>query len=217
MYPAEPKRHRSGDPVASLMPARQGLALRVPSRGLGGVGHPRDARMVGVKECRAALVCQGIVPHDRRPPTCRTSSSAPVSVAQRLLREPGVRWGHGELACPRVVGPWACRRHTARGPARARGRSHTGKISPAVLTETVSPVLAAAAWDVNVDVGPASRGEPAALLALGVPAAEVEPYVMALDGGGILVSVAAAAPQVAALVALLGRSAAAALAAPGVP
>jgi hypothetical protein len=39
---------------------------------------------------------------------------------------------------------------------------------------SISDVLMAAAWGVNVDVGPASRGEPAALLALGVPAAAVE-------------------------------------------
>jgi hypothetical protein len=49
---------------------------------------------------------------------------------------------------------------------------------------SVGEVLAAAAWGVHVDVGPASRGEPAALIALGVPADEVEPYAMVLDGGG---------------------------------
>ena len=79
---------------------------------------------------------------------------------------------------------------------------------------SVGEVLAAAAWDVNVDVGPASRGEPAALMALGVPADEVAPSAMALDAGGTLVSVAAAEPQVDAVVALLERSATAALAAP---
>jgi hypothetical protein len=81
----------------------------------------------------------------------------------------------------------------------------------------VGDVLVVAAWGVNVDVGPASRGEPAALLALGVPAAAVESYAMVLDGGGILVRVAVAAPQVDAVVELLGRSVAADLAAPGVP
>jgi hypothetical protein len=35
---------------------------------------------------------------------------------------------------------------------------------------TVGDVLVAAAWGVHIDVGPASRGEPAALIALGVPA-----------------------------------------------
>jgi hypothetical protein len=79
---------------------------------------------------------------------------------------------------------------------------------------SVSELLAAAAWDVNVDVGPASRGEPAALLALGVLAAEVEPYAMVLDGGGTLVSVAAADPQADAVVALMERYATAALTAP---
>jgi hypothetical protein len=59
---------------------------------------------------------------------------------------------------------------------------------------SVSEVLAAAALGVTVDVGPASRGEPAALIALGVPAEAVEPYAMVLDGGGTLVSVVAAEP-----------------------
>jgi hypothetical protein len=78
----------------------------------------------------------------------------------------------------------------------------------------VGDALAAAALGVHVDVGPASRGEPAALIALGVPAAEVEPYAMVLDGGGALVSVAAAEPRVDAVGELLERSARAALAAP---
>ena len=82
---------------------------------------------------------------------------------------------------------------------------------------TVGDVLVAAAWGVNVDVGPASRGEPAALLALGVPAEAVQSYAMVLDGGGTLVSVAAAEPQVDAVAQLLGRSAAAELVAVGVP
>ena len=81
---------------------------------------------------------------------------------------------------------------------------------------TVGDVMVAAAWGVNVDVGPASRGEPVALLALGVPAEAVKSYAMVLDGGGTLVSVAAAEPQVDAVEQLLGRSAAAELAAPGV-
>jgi hypothetical protein len=82
---------------------------------------------------------------------------------------------------------------------------------------SIGDVLVAAAWGVNVDVGPASRGEPAAWLALGVPAAAVESSAMVLDGGGTLVRVAAAEPQVGAVVELLGRSVAADLAVPGVP
>lgn len=78
----------------------------------------------------------------------------------------------------------------------------------------VGDVLVAGAWGVNVDVGPASRGQPAALLALGVPADAVESYAEGLSRGGTLVSVAAAAPQVDAVVELLERSATAALAAP---
>jgi hypothetical protein len=70
---------------------------------------------------------------------------------------------------------------------------------------SVSEVLVAAAWGVNVDVGPASRGEPAALIALGVPADEAQPYAMVLDGGGALVSVAAADDQVDQALALMER------------
>jgi hypothetical protein len=81
---------------------------------------------------------------------------------------------------------------------------------------SVGDVLVAGAWGVNVDVSPASRGEPAALLALGIPAEAVKSYALVLDGGGTLVSVAAAEPQVDAVEQLLGRSAAAELAAPGV-
>jgi hypothetical protein len=70
---------------------------------------------------------------------------------------------------------------------------------------SVSDVLVAAAWGINVDVGPASRGEPAALIALGVPADEVQAYAMVLDGGGALVSVMADKPQVAQALALMER------------
>ena len=52
------------------------------------------------------------------------------------------------------------------------------------------------------------------MLVLGVPADAVEPYAMVLDGGGTLVSVAAADPQVDAVVELLERYATADLAAP---
>jgi len=71
---------------------------------------------------------------------------------------------------------------------------------------SVSEVLVAATWGVNVDVGPASRGEPAALIALGVPADEAQPYALVLDGGGALVSVAAAEHQVDQVLELMGRS-----------
>jgi hypothetical protein len=70
---------------------------------------------------------------------------------------------------------------------------------------SVREVLDAAAWGVNVNVGPASRGEPAALIALGVPADEVQPYAMVLDGGGALVSVAAAEHQVEQVLELMER------------
>jgi hypothetical protein len=70
---------------------------------------------------------------------------------------------------------------------------------------SVSEVLVAAAWGVNVDVGPANRGEPAALIALGVPADEAQPYAMVLDSGGALVSVAAAEHQVDQVLDLMGR------------
>ena len=70
---------------------------------------------------------------------------------------------------------------------------------------SVSDVLVAAAWGINVDVGPASRGEPAALIALGVPADEAQPYAMVLDSGGALVSVAAADNQVDQVLDLMGR------------
>jgi hypothetical protein len=70
---------------------------------------------------------------------------------------------------------------------------------------SVGEVLVAAAWGVNVDVGPASRGEPAALIALGVPADEAQPYAMVLDGGGALVSVVAADDQVDQALALMER------------
>jgi hypothetical protein len=70
---------------------------------------------------------------------------------------------------------------------------------------SISDVLVAAAWGVHVDVGPASRGEPAALLALGVPADEAQQYAMVIDGGGALVSVVAADHQVDQALELMGR------------
>jgi len=70
----------------------------------------------------------------------------------------------------------------------------------------VGEVLVAAAWGVNVDVGPASRGEPAALIALGVPADEAQPYAEGITRGGALVSVAAADDQAHQVVELMERS-----------
>jgi hypothetical protein len=61
---------------------------------------------------------------------------------------------------------------------------------------SVSDVIAAVAWGVTVDVGPASRGQPAALIALGVPADEAQRYAEGITRGGALVSVAAADHQV---------------------
>jgi len=66
-------------------------------------------------------------------------------------------------------------------------------------------VLVAAAWGVNIDVGPTSRGQPAALIALGIPAHEAQQYAMVLDGGGALVSVDAAEHQVVQVLELMGR------------
>ena len=51
-------------------------------------------------------------------------------------------------------------------------RSEDITIIPNREETSVSEVLVAATWGVNVDAGPASRGEPAALIALGVPADE---------------------------------------------
>ena len=70
---------------------------------------------------------------------------------------------------------------------------------------SVSEVLVAAAWGVTVDVGSASRGQPAALIALGVPADDAPQYAMVLDGGGALVSVVAADDRVGQVLELMGR------------
>ena len=79
---------------------------------------------------------------------------------------------------------------------------------------SVDDVLVAGAWGVNVDVGPASRGQRAALIELGVPADEAALYAEGLRRGGTLVSVAAADAQVDAVVELMERSATADVAAP---
>jgi hypothetical protein len=70
---------------------------------------------------------------------------------------------------------------------------------------SVSDVIAAAAWGVNVDVGPASQGQPAALIALGVPADEAQSYAKGIMHGGALVSVAAVDHQVDPVVELMER------------
>lgn len=57
---------------------------------------------------------------------------------------------------------------------------------------SLSEALAASAWGVHVDVGPASRGQPAALIALGVPADGAQLYAESITRGAALVSVAAA-------------------------
>ena len=51
---------------------------------------------------------------------------------------------------------------------------------------SVDDVLVAGAWGVNVDVGPASRGQRAALIELGVPADEAALYAEGLRRGGTL-------------------------------
>jgi hypothetical protein len=84
-------------------------------------------------------------------------------------------------------------------------RSEDLTISTNHKETSVNEVLVAAAWGVNVDVGPASRGQPAAFIALGVPADETKPYALVLDGGSALVSVAAAEHQVDQVLALMGR------------
>lgn len=71
---------------------------------------------------------------------------------------------------------------------------------------SISDVLAAAAWGVNVDVGPASQGQPAALIALGVPAEETRQYAMAIDCGGTFMSVVATEDLVDQACALMGRA-----------
>jgi hypothetical protein len=60
----------------------------------------------------------------------------------------------------------------------------------------ISGAVAAGMGGVNVDVGPASRGEPAALIALGVPADEAQLYAEGIRRGGALVSVMAADDRV---------------------
>jgi hypothetical protein len=70
---------------------------------------------------------------------------------------------------------------------------------------SISDAIAAAAWGVNVDVGPASQGQPAALIALGVPADQAEEYAMGIDCGCVLVSVMVADDQVDQALELMGR------------
>jgi hypothetical protein len=82
---------------------------------------------------------------------------------------------------------------------------------------SVSDALAAAAWGVNVDVGPASQGQPAALIALGVPVDQAQECAMGIDCGSVLVSVMAADDQVDQAWALMERYASEDLEAQAVP
>lgn len=82
---------------------------------------------------------------------------------------------------------------------------------------SVSDALAVAAWGVNVEVGPASQGQPAALIALGVPADQTQEYAMGVDGGGVLVSVMAADDQADQALEVMGRYTTEALEAQAVP
>jgi hypothetical protein len=82
---------------------------------------------------------------------------------------------------------------------------------------SISDALAAAAWGVNVDMGPASQGQPAALIALGVPADQTQEYAMGVDYGGVLVSVMAADDQVEQVLELMERYTTAALEAQVMP
>jgi hypothetical protein len=69
----------------------------------------------------------------------------------------------------------------------------------------VSDAVAAGMWGVNMDVGPASRGQPAASIELGVPADEAQSYAEGIKRGGALVSVAVADHQVDQALELIGR------------
>ena len=82
---------------------------------------------------------------------------------------------------------------------------------------SVSDALAATAWGVNIEVGPASQGQPAALIALGVPADQTQAYARGIDCGGALVSVTAADGQVDQVLELMERYTTADLEAPAVP
>ena len=82
---------------------------------------------------------------------------------------------------------------------------------------SVSDVIAAVAWGVTVDVGPASRGHPAAWIALRVPADEAQRYAEGITRGGALVSVAAADHQGDQVLARMERSTAEAFALQGAP
>jgi hypothetical protein len=82
---------------------------------------------------------------------------------------------------------------------------------------SVSDALAVAAWGVNVEVGPASQGQPAALIALGVPADQTQEYAMGVGGGGVLVSVMAADDQADQALEVMGRYTTEALEAQAVP
>ncbi len=77
---------------------------------------------------------------------------------------------------------------------------------------SVSEALAVGAWGVNVEVGAASRGHPAALIELGVPADEAQQDAEGIGRGGAFVSVAAADYLVDQASELMGHSTAVELA-----
>jgi hypothetical protein len=71
---------------------------------------------------------------------------------------------------------------------------------------SVSETLAAGAWGVNVEVGAASRGQPAALIELGVPADKAQQYAEGIGRGRAFVSVTAADHLVEQELELMGYS-----------
>jgi hypothetical protein len=72
---------------------------------------------------------------------------------------------------------------------------------------SVSNAVAVGMRGVTVDVGPASRGQPAALIELGVPTDEAQQYAEGIGRGGACVSVTAADHQVDQALALIGGKA----------
>jgi hypothetical protein len=77
---------------------------------------------------------------------------------------------------------------------------------------SIGDALAAGAWGVDVEVGPASRGQPAALIELGVPPGAAPQYAEGMRHGGALVSITATEPQVDVVCELMERATASAIA-----
>jgi hypothetical protein len=71
---------------------------------------------------------------------------------------------------------------------------------------SVNDVLAAGAWGVNIEVGAASRGQPAALIELGVPEHEAQRYAERIGRGRAFVSVSAADHLAERALELMGQS-----------